>query len=854
MGVFNENAKMGAAGAGGDYDIDNSVRFNRSESPTLSKTFASAGNRRTWTFSVWVKLGDLDLGGQLGIFGAYTSNSDTANIQLDGAGGEFHWEHYAGSYAGGLQVTKRVLRDPSNWYHLMIAYDTTQSTASNRIKLYINGTHHTELVTGGSHGQPAQNYEGKINTATEHLFGKVNGTYHFDGYMAEAYFIDGTAYAPTAFGEVDEDYGHWKPIKFEGTYGSNGFYLDFKNASSLGNDANGSNNFAVNNISSHDQTTDTPTNNFAVINSIEDVYPPSDDSATTVSEGNLRVTNTANAAACMRRATFGMDSGKWYWEVLRNNTSGSETGTTLGIMPAAAGLGTTSNYIGASGSNEKGGIGFYGSGSTSGLNNGGTINGDMSAQAANSVIMFAYDCATGKMWVGYNGTWRSSGNPATGANPWATFTDTVVTKSPAFQYHNNVEYVVNFGQEGTFTGRKTAGGNSDDNGYGNFLYDVPAGFLALCSKNLPEPAVKPKEHFKTVLYTGNGSTNAVTGTGFTPGLTWIRARNSSNYNAESYDIARGATYSQALASNGVEYQHSNTLGSFDSNGFTLGAHAGINNNGTTFVSWNWKMGGSPSSNSNGSITTNVSANQSAGQSVLTYSGTGTTATLGHGLSDTPDLILLKVRNFSASGQGWVVGTDAQEPKKLHSGTFDMTDTGNLDSTSVWVDETIWMDGANLNNITFSVEGGHPRCNVNTYNYLAYCFHNVEGYQKIGGYDSGAGGAEDGVGGAISGTFVYTGFRPAMVYIKAFDKTQQWVTVDSTRQPHNKKRGSGSADGSRQVLYLSTVNTETVGEGITIDFCANGFKCRERDSWFNDYRYCYFYYAVAEYPFKYSNAG
>ena len=850
MPLFHGNAIPSATG----YDIANSLRFNAPDSSYTSFTPSSNGNRRTWTWSGWIKRGctGSTRGGKLayqGVFMAGATN-DESHIKLF-INDKIDIDNYTSGTHNFHLKTTAVYSDVSNWYHICVAFDTTQGTASNRIKLYINGTRVTAF---DQEDYPAQNYDTAWNSTSHPMMHGRDGsnTQRFDGYMAEIHYIDGTAYAPTAFGEVDEDYGHWKPIKPDVTYGTNGFHLDFENSSSLGNDANGSNNSSVTNFATSDQTLDTPTNNFAVINSREDVYPPSDDSATTIQQGNLQVTNTANAAACMRRATFGMDSGKWYWEVLRNVTSGSESGTTLGIMPSAAGWGRTTNYIGGQHPNVQGGIGFYGSGSGSGVAHGGTINNSVGAQTtANNVIGMAYDCATGKFWVSIDGTWTGGSNPSTGNNPNFTFTDAVITKSPAFQYHNYVEYIANFGQEGTFTGRKTAGGNSDDNGYGNFLYDVPAGFLSLCSKNLPEPAVKPKEHFKTVLYSGNGSTNAVTGTGFTPGLTWIKARNSSNYNAESYDIARGATYSQALASNGVEYQHGNTLASFDSNGFTLGAHAGINNNGTTFASWNWKMGGSPSSNSNGSITTNVSANQSAGQSVLTYTGTGTTATLGHGLSDTPDLILLKVRNFSASGQGWVVGTDSQEAKILHSGTFNMTDTGNLDGTSAWYDETVWMDGANLSNTTFSVEGGHPRCNVNTYNYLAYCFHNVEGYQKIGGYDSGAGGAENGVGGAISGTFVYTGFRPAFVYIKAFDHAgNEWVTVDSTRYPDNGLHGNDS----RQVLYLSAVNTETQGEAISIDFYSNGFKCMERDSWFNDYRYCYFYYAVAEYPFKYSNAG
>jgi hypothetical protein len=756
-------------------------------------------------------------------------------------------EYNNGSRPWHLKTTA-VYSDVSNWYHICVAFDTTQGTASNRIKLYVNGTRVTAFDT---ETYPSQNHDTQWNSTSHPLMHGRDGSnsQKFDGYMAEIHYIDGTAYAPTAFGEVDEDYGHWKPIKADVTYGTNGFHLDFENSGSLGNDANGSNNSSVTNLAASDQTLDSPTNNFAVINSIEDLYPL--ETADVITQGNLSYKNTANNTAAQRRSTIQMDSGKWYWEVLRADSPG-ETGASLGIMPGSAGFGQKTNYIGGAHPNHKGGIGFYGSGSTTDRDDGGTINGDMSAQAQNSVTMLAYDCATGKMWVGYNGTWRSSGNPATGASPWATFSDTVITKAPAFQTHNNVEYVVNFGQEGTFAGRKTAGGNSDDSGYGNFLYDVPAGFLALCSKNLPEPAVIPDEHFKPVMYTGNGGTNAVTGTGFTPGLTWIKTRSNTGYNAEAYDIARGATYSQALASNGIEYQHSNTLGSFDSNGFTLGAHDGINNGSSTFASWNWKMGGSPSSNTNGSITSSVSANVAAGQSVLTYTGTGSNATVGHGLSQAPDLVIVKRRNAGSSN--WVVGTDSQEAKILHSGTFDFTDTGalNLGSGGAWVDETIFNDTAPSSTV-FSLGGSDGRNNASGGTYLAWCFHNVEGYQKVGAYDTGATGAENGVAGDMSGAFVYTGFRPAMIYTRALDQYgNDWVISDSTRDTYNEVN---------KVVYLSgtTISGSIVegntsnGEGVQIDFCSNGIKFRKRGSWNNDYRYCFFYYAVAEYPFKYSNA-
>ena len=208
------------------YNLNQSLRFNQPSDTTLSKTFASAGNRKTWTFSAWVKIGNpaAEGGNQLGIFGTYTGNNDTANIQFDGSG-ELHFEDYSGSYAGGLQVTEAKQRDTSSWYHIMVVYDTTQGTAANRIKLYVNSSLLT-TKTGGAHTLPDQNHDGKFNNTAEHKIGMVNGTYCWDGYMAEVNFIDGTALGPESFGTTGV-HGQWIPIEYTGAYGTNGFHLDF---------------------------------------------------------------------------------------------------------------------------------------------------------------------------------------------------------------------------------------------------------------------------------------------------------------------------------------------------------------------------------------------------------------------------------------------------------------------------------------------------------------------------------------------------------------------------------------------------------------------------------------------------
>ena len=212
------------------FKVGRSLRFNQPDDATLSKTFASAGNRRTWTFSCWAKIGNANAesGNQLGIFGTYTNNNDTANIQVDGTSGEFHFEDYSGSY-NALQVTEAKLRDMGAWYHFVVVFDTTQGTAANRVKLYVNGTQMT-TKTGGNNGYPDQNFEGKFNNTTEHKIGMVNGTYCWDGYLAEVNFIDGYSLPASYFGETDEMINQWIPIKYSGAYGNNGFYLNFKDS------------------------------------------------------------------------------------------------------------------------------------------------------------------------------------------------------------------------------------------------------------------------------------------------------------------------------------------------------------------------------------------------------------------------------------------------------------------------------------------------------------------------------------------------------------------------------------------------------------------------------------------------
>ena len=299
----------------GGYEIANSVRFDDATSAHMTMTPGAAGDRRLWTWSAWVKQSTPANGtNQIGLFGSYTNNSDTVNIQIDGSNGNFHFEDYTGSY-NALQVTEAKLLDYSAWYHLMIVLDTAQSTAANRVKMYINGVL-AATKTGGSHAYPDQNAQLKLANNAEHQIGITNGAYHFDGYMADINFVDGAALTPASFGETG-DYGEWKPIDTSDlTFGDEGFHLDFKlptaNATNLGKDTSGnSNNFALANIAATDQMIDSPTNNFCTLNFLDSVQG--------TTEGNLKT--KANSDWKNSRGTMFVSSGKWYWETVKTTTT-----------------------------------------------------------------------------------------------------------------------------------------------------------------------------------------------------------------------------------------------------------------------------------------------------------------------------------------------------------------------------------------------------------------------------------------------------------------------------------------------------------------------------------------------------
>jgi len=468
--------------ATGGYEVANSVRFNDDDSAHLKKTFSSSGNQRTFTISFWFKRSNLVNGN------IYTYQDASNEIRSE----FILYDNYlkivfnptGSSWSSDMIVRDSsgnniLFRDSSAWYHVVMAFDTTQSTEANRLKVYVNGNQQTMSA------YPSQNFDTGYNTDIEHGIGNyihATNTY-FDGYFAEFCVVDGSQLNATSFGEFDEDSPTiWKPIDVSGlTFGTNGFYLDFEDSSSLGNDAAGSNNFTATNLAATDQSTDTCTNNFATLNPNQSNNAK--DSVNSLAEGNLRFNDTNNADWRTVIGTLGVNSGKWYWEAEVVGMNGS---ILVGVgrqnyLPTTLNK-TSSAYPGAdsgdfSASYRENGI-FYTNGSSS--------SGKSTFTSAGDIVMVALDMDNGAVYFGVNGTWNDSGDPTSGASKTgASYTgiQTGEFYSPSVSGSaTNSTIDFNFGNP-PFT---ISSGNSDANGYGNFEYAVPSGYYALNSKNLAE--------------------------------------------------------------------------------------------------------------------------------------------------------------------------------------------------------------------------------------------------------------------------------------------------------------------------------------------------------------------------------
>ena len=470
----------------GAYDVSNSLRFNDADTPSLTLDLSGgAGNRKTWTASFWFKLGNQDASGSSNqrFLSANTSHSDTNYGQI-GISNNDTFEFGTGTQV--FRRTNRVLRDSSAWYHAVVAFDSTQSTASNRVKIYINGVQETSFAISND---PSQDTDYGIMGAVSHAIGKTevsgqadNETY--DGYLAEFNFVDGTQVAQTAFGEFNDN-GVWIPKKYTGNYGTNGWFLEFKqtgtsaNSSGIGADTSGNDNhFTPNNLAAIDITTDTCTNNFATINPLANYFDPA-----TLSEGNTRVDFANNVSTSYVISTIGVDTGKWYCEV-----NGVD-------IPNYGEIGIASRPRQNSGNNDKLTVNVNNYGYTA---NSGNVKNNSTAGSSygdsfgdGDVIGIAMDLDNNKLYFSKNGTFQNSGDPTSGSTGTGAFSIAAASDTHDGVYYfaggsninnNDTRMDFNFGNPAY----SISSGNSDANGHGNFEYSVPSGYFALCTKNLAE--------------------------------------------------------------------------------------------------------------------------------------------------------------------------------------------------------------------------------------------------------------------------------------------------------------------------------------------------------------------------------
>jgi hypothetical protein len=457
------------------YNVANSLRFDDGSSDYLSITPSSASNRKTFTFSTWFKRSSLTNTEE--IFYVNNSSSDRSFIEIGDTDSLLIQNKTSGTKNVEL-TTNRKFRDTSAWYHIVVSADTTQGTDSNRVKLYINGVQETSFST---ETYPSQNTDFFVNNNVEHSIGRRidNNSNFFNGYLAETVLVDGSQLTPTSFGEFDEDSPTiWKPKSVSGlTFGTNGFYLDFENASSLGADVSGNgNNFTVNNLTSIDQTTDTCTNNFITLNPLA---PTAD---ITLSQGNLKGVYGTSGTRNVQTSTFGLSSGKWYWEIKIGGSS-SPNNAIVGITQ----LSTDTNTVLGTADNSWGYRGYDGKVFHNNADEGGSLNtftaGDIIGIAIN---LDNLQGGLHKLYFSKNGTFQNGADPTNFTSATGVFgIDDDVVYFPAIADAGSSatpQFEMNFGSP-PYT---VSSGNADGEGFGNFEYAPPTGFFAICSKNLAE--------------------------------------------------------------------------------------------------------------------------------------------------------------------------------------------------------------------------------------------------------------------------------------------------------------------------------------------------------------------------------
>ena len=775
----------------GGTQIQRSLRFNHVDSSRIERTCSSSGNRQKWTWSAWVKrvrLGSTtygllssdnggDGGGNNGIASIYFGSDDKIHTYYDTTSGD--------NYGA---INDAVYRDVTCWYHIVWQVDAANQTS----KIWVNGVE--QSIASGS--QPIGGYNYTMNQSGYRMNIGIDAWDHETPasiYVAETHYSDGQLYDATDFGYTDAQTGQWRPksgnvIKSNITYGTNGFWLDFRDNTStttLGYDYSGNgNHFTPDEVSvsgweGNDSFIDTPTNNFPMLN-IEAIYKVHNNTSD-IYNGALKYNcHYDNQGSCPCSMAF-PTSGKWYFEV---KLLTSNSNATFGIVPAL-------------------------------------WSQDHNAVQETGARMYA---AYGQYFV--NGTNTS------GVNGWGT-SDTVAAaldmdeKKITFYKNNSVEITLALesGYENVpylpiLTGGTNGGSVNLGINFGaneSWTYTPPAGFKSLCTNNLPpsasSPILKPQAHFDTVLWTGNGGTSqTVTGLEFQPDFVWVKGRSTAAWNRLQNSVVGANKLLYSNASNAEATDEANGyVSEFTSSGFQLadtgGNGGGVNASGETYAAWCWKAGGTAVSNSDGTIASQVSVNQDAGFSIVSYTGDGNaTATIGHGLGKKPKWIITKCRS-TATQADWVVWhEDLDDNKNVF---LDKTNAQSTPSYGHITDPT-----STLINVTKS---SGNQTNASGQTYISYCWAEIPGYSKFSSY----------VGdGNNDGPFIHMGFSPAFLLLKCVGSSANWVLIDIKRNGYTS--GGAPSEGNFEnfkTLCPNLNNAENASGGTTNDVVSNGFKIR-----------------------------
>ena len=911
--------------------IEKSLRFEHGANSVLSRSFSSAGNQRTFTMSAWIK--KCHPTNRMSIFSqaaAVGSNED--GFEFDGI--ELRFYSYVGGNFRYQLLSNADFRDPNAWYHIVASLDTPQATASNRAKIYINGTQITDLRVAT---YPSQNNTSGFfnNSSNGHRIGGLTGNAHrFDGYLADVYFIDGYAYDPSYFGYTESQTGIWRPKRYTGAYGSNGYHLELNDDSStstLGTDTSGNgNNFSASNFSAGvelvtngefnsdsnwtkdsswtisggkasnggggqiyqtisvvsgkiykmkaimdftsvssiantsigfrdtgdssfyayqatfsngsktdftpnainemsvtwistvtgnvrarcyssdsglsidnwsvreitDSMLDTPSDRYATLNSVNG-YSYN----TTFANGNLFANIPASNTYGRAFGNIPIKTGKWYWEVYYDQAGGNGNYLYVGLQTPD---GQTFKRA------------VRGSDGEQFPNTGGTAV----RFATGDIINVAVDLDAGKWYIGRNGTYWYSGNPVAGTGFVHSDLISANARTPIDGlvplFYNATggatqQFSVNFGQQ-------------------PLSYTPPTGYKTINSKNLPievPSIIRPQKHFDAILYTGDGSSSkTVSGLEFKPDLVWMKGRASMNH--AIVDSVRGRASVLFPNGTGAEQTSSSSqdLVEFNDNGFVVGTPyraSSSNNNGTNIVAWCWKAGGAAVTNTTGNISAQVSVNDEAGFSIITYTGDGNSSgNVGTGLRSTQPLDWAIVKRRDSTSD-WQVGHRASGQGSNFAYHLNLNDSGALSGSAPY---HMGSQSATNGDRLYLATGGL----TSSATYVAYVWQERPGYSKFGKYTG---------NGSADGPYVHLGFRPSWIMIRNIVNGHNWQIYDVARSTINP---------ALVTIYANRDLDEEDNASVTpFDILSNGFKIRSTWNDTNQNNSTILYMAFAEQP-------